>query len=86
MGKNRYSIGQFFDRLPWIWVVVIAAWLAVAPIAPEPHLFEKLRMLVSGSLTQALDIFDLLFHVVPLFVLAAKVVRWRYVRRSASAD
>ena len=77
---------KLLDRLPWIWVILIAAWLAVAPIAPEPHLVAKLRMLASGTLTQALDIFDLLFHLVPLCVLVAKVVRWSYLRRSASAE
>jgi hypothetical protein len=33
------------DRLPWIWLLPVAAWLAVAPITPEPHLVEKLRLL-----------------------------------------
>ena len=86
MGRDWHSIVKLLDRLPWIWVVVISAWLAIAPIAPEPHLVEKLRMLASGSLRQALDIFDLLFHLAPLCVLLAKVVRWRYLRRFASAE
>jgi hypothetical protein len=54
------------DRLPWIWLVLIAAWMAVAPVLPEPHLVEKVRMLTSGTLSTALDIFDLIFHIAPI--------------------
>ena len=77
-------VSRFLDRLPWLWVTVIAAWLAVAPIVPEPHLVEKLRMLFQGTLTQDIDVFDLLFHTVPLLLLAAKGLRWFFLRRSSA--
>lgn len=76
---------RLLDRLPWLWVTVIAAWLAVAPIAPEPHLVEKLRMLLQGTLTQAIDIFDLLFHTVPLLLLVTKALRWLHIRRKSDS-
>ncbi len=69
------------DRIPLVWLVVIALWLAVAPVVPEPHLVEKLRMLSQGTLTRPLDIFDLLFHTVPLLLLGIRL--WR--RRSAAS-
>jgi hypothetical protein len=72
---------QLIDRLPWLWLSIIAAWLAVAPITPEPHLMEKIRMLTSGTLTQALDIFDLAFHAVPLLLLALKSARCLHLRQ-----
>ena len=50
---------SWLDRLPLPWVVALAVWMAVAPITPEPHLIEKLRMLFSGTLTRPLDVFDL---------------------------
>lgn len=67
------------DRFPLGWLIAIALWLAVAPIVPEPHLVEKLRMLSQGTLTRPLDIFDLLLHTVPLVLLAVRL--WRDARR-----
>jgi len=67
------------DRFPLGWLIAIALWLAVAPIVPEPHLIEKLRMLSQGTLTRPLDIFDLLLHSVPLLLLGIRL--WRMWRR-----
>ena len=67
------------DRMPLKWLAAIALWLAVAPIMPEPHLIEKLRMLSQGTLRQPLDIFDLLLRSVPMRLLALRV--WRDARR-----
>jgi len=67
------------DRFPLGWLIAIALWLAVAPIVPEPHLVEKLRMLSQGTLTRPLDIFDLLLHTVPLLLLGIRL--WRMWRR-----
>jgi hypothetical protein len=47
----------------------------VAPVLPEPHLIEKLRLLKLGQLTRPLDIFDLLLHGVPALLLAIRLVR-----------
>jgi hypothetical protein len=49
--------------------------MALAPFTPEPHLVEKLRMLFQGTLTRPLDVFDLLFHVAPILLLALRL--WR---------
>jgi hypothetical protein len=76
---------KLLDRLPWIWLMLIAAWMAVAPGFPEPHLVEKVRMLTSGTLTKALDIFDLIFHVAPLLVLLATTLRWAALRRTKTS-
>jgi hypothetical protein len=71
---------NLLDRLPWIWLLLLAAWMAIAPITPEPHLIEKLRMLVQGTLVRPLDVFDLVMHATPLLLVALKL--WR--RRRAS--
>ena len=68
---------SFLDRLPWIWLLPLAAWMAIAPITPEPHLLEKLRLLVHGALVRPLDIFDLGLHGAPLLLVALKL--WRQV-------
>jgi hypothetical protein len=68
-------LGAWLDRVPLVWLVVIAGWLALAPFFPEPHLWEKLKMLAAGTLTRPIDIFDLLMHAVPLVLLAWRLVR-----------
>jgi hypothetical protein len=69
----------WLDRFPLVWLVVLALWLAVAPVVPEPHLVEKLRMLFQGTLQKPIDIFDLLLHSVPLALLALRL--WRDAQR-----
>ena len=69
----------WFDRIPLPWLVVLATWLAVAPISSEPHLIEKVRMLFDGTLVRPLDIFDLVLHAAPLGLLALAL--WRRRRR-----
>lgn len=66
---------SWLDSIPLWLIIAVAAWMAVAPIVPEPHLVEKLRMLAQGTLKQPLDIFDLAFHAAPLLVLALKLLR-----------
>jgi hypothetical protein len=73
---------NWLDRFPLVWLVVLALWLAVAPIVPEPHMVEKIRMLVQGTLVKPIDIFDLLLHTVPLVLLAVRL--WRDARRRAA--
>lgn len=66
---------SWLDRFSLLWLVLLAAWLALAPVWPEPHLIEKLRMLWQLTLVKPLDIFDLLMHTTPLVLLAVKL--WR---------
>ncbi len=71
----------WIGRIPLLWMALIAGWLAVAPIVPEPHLVEKWRLLMQGTLSRPIDIFDLLLHTVPLLLLAVRL--WRDARRRA---
>jgi hypothetical protein len=64
---------RWLDRIPLVWLVVLALWMAVAPITPEPHLIEKLRMLGQGTLSRPLDIFDLFIHAMPLVLLVLRL-------------
>jgi hypothetical protein len=73
---------QMIDRIPLVGLVVLALWMAAAPITPEPHLIEKLRMLAQGSLSRPLDIFDLLMHATPLGVLVIRL--WRQFKPNPS--
>ena len=73
---------RWLDRIPMLWLALIAAWLLVAPVVPEPHLIEKLRLLVQGALTRPIDIFDLLLHSVPAALLLLRL--WRDAKRRRS--
>ncbi len=66
---------SWLDKFPLAILIALAAWMAVAPISPEPHLIEKLRMLSQGALVKPLDMFDLLLHSTPIVLLLARL--WR---------
>jgi hypothetical protein len=63
------------DRLPLTWALVLGLVLGLSPFLPEPHLFEKVRMLAEGTLTRPVDIFDLAYHAVPMALLLGKIAR-----------
>ncbi|MCG7867440.1 MAG: RND transporter [Candidatus Thiodiazotropha taylori] len=66
---------NWLDRIPMHMVVLPALLLGLAPFVPEPHLWEKLKMLVAGTLHRPIDIFDLLLHGIPVILLVIKVIR-----------
>ncbi len=62
--------GQFFSyRI----LVPLALVLGFAPFVPQPHIVEKLQMLLHGTLKRPLDIFDLFWHAWPLVLLGLKI-------------
>jgi hypothetical protein len=65
----------WLDRLPLGLLVVAALALGLAPFVPEPHLWEKLKMLFAGTLTRPIDIFDLFLHGAPVVLLGWKLLR-----------
>ncbi len=64
---------SLLDRIPYQPVIVATIFLGLAPFVPEPHIWQKLKMLGSGQLTQLIDISDLFFHLAPSLLLIAKV-------------
>lgn len=73
---------EFLDRISWSFAVIAALTLGLAPFFPEPHIVEKLRMLVKGTLVRPIDIFDMLMHGAPWLLVIAKAARWALVRGS----
>jgi hypothetical protein len=65
------------DRIPWWFVLALVATLGLAPFSPEPHLWEKLKMLAAGTLQRPIDIFDLAYHALPWLLGLAKLARSR---------
>ncbi|ODB91594.1 RND transporter [Candidatus Thiodiazotropha endoloripes] len=66
---------NWLDRIPMHMIVLPALLLGLAPFVPEPHLWEKLKMLMAGTLHRPIDIFDLLLHGIPVILLIIKVIR-----------
>ncbi|MGO4909703.1 RND transporter [Pseudorhodobacter sp. W20_MBD10_FR17] len=65
----------FLDGIPLNLLIIAALTLGLAPFFPEPHLWEKLKMLAAGTLTRPVDIFDMLMHGAPVLLLVAKLAR-----------
>ncbi len=66
---------SWLDKIPLQMIVLPAVLLALAPFYPEPHLWEKLKMLADGTLSRPIDIFDLLMHGTPMLILVLKLIR-----------
>lgn len=66
---------KWLDKIPLGTLVIAALLLGLAPFTPEPHLWEKLKMLADGTLVKPIDIFDLLMHGTPVVLLAIKLGR-----------
>jgi len=64
---------KWLANIPYMLLVPLALFLALAPFTPEPHLWEKLKMLFAGTLVRPIDIFDLLLHGTPLVILLLKL-------------
>lgn len=66
---------SFIDNIPYQILIPITILMLLAPFQPMPHVVEKMMMLKNGTLTRPIDIFDLFFHLTPLFLLLTKLFR-----------
>lgn len=66
---------NWIDRVDLSFFVIAALTLGLAPFIPEPHVWEKLKMLAAGELSRPLDIFDLVLHGTPWLFLVIKLSR-----------
>ncbi|WP_322989650.1 hypothetical protein [Hoeflea sp.] len=65
---------HILDQFSWPIVIIACLTLGLAPFFPEPHIWEKLKMLMAGTLIKPIDIFDLLMHAAPFLLAAVKLV------------
>jgi len=65
---------NFLNNFSFPMLIILAILMGIAPFNAEPHLIEKLNMLMVGTLVKPLDIFDLLMHSAPLVLLIIKSV------------
>jgi hypothetical protein len=66
---------KLLDKISFHLVIFGSLTLGLTPFIPEPHLFEKLRMLFHGVLIAPVDIGDLVMHGVFPMLLIAKSIR-----------
>lgn len=55
-------------------LIPLVLLLGLAPFFPQPHIVEKIRMLLAGTLKRPIDIFDLFWHAWPFFLLAYRII------------
>jgi len=67
------ALRSLLDRLPLWLLALLCLTLGLAPFVPEPHIWEKLKMLAAGTLVRPIDILDLLMHGVPWLLLGLKL-------------
>lgn len=67
----------WLDHVPLLPLAVGALFLGLAPFTPEPHLWQKLKMLAAGELTRPIDVFDLIMHAALPLLLLLKLARRR---------
>jgi hypothetical protein len=72
---------KWIDNLPLLPLAIIALALGLAPFFPEPHLWQKIKMLVAGTLVRPIDIFDLVFHAVGPVLLIIKLIRMAMIKQ-----
>ena len=63
---------QWLKDIPYSLLIAATVLMALLPFQPEPHLVEKLRMLTEGALSKPIDIFDLIWHMLPMVLLTIK--------------
>ena len=66
---------SWLDRQSLLMFVLIALTLGLAPFMPEPHVWQKLKMLSAGTLSKPIDILDLILHGTPWALLLTKIYR-----------
>jgi len=60
--------------IPLSFLLLLCLTLGLAPFVPEPHVWEKLKMLLAGTLANPVDIFDLIMHGLPFILLLLKLI------------
>lgn len=61
--------------LDYKFLIPIVLLLGFAPFVPQPHLVEKIGMLMAGTLKRSIDIFDLFWHSWPFVLLGYRIFR-----------
>lgn len=66
--------------LDYKFLIPLVLLLGFAPFLPQPHIVEKISMLLAGTLKRPIDIFDLVWHTWPFALLAYRIL-WNSTHR-----
>jgi len=66
---------SWLDNISFPILIIACLTLGLAPFFPEPHVWEKIKMLFAGELSRPIDIFDLVLHAAPWLLLVMKMVK-----------
>ena len=66
---------KLLDKISYSIIIPLAIVTFLAPFRPMPHDLEKIHMLIDGTLSRPMDIFDLFFHLIPSLILLLKFIR-----------
>ena len=72
---------KWLDHITLTTLILIAIVLGLAPFTPEPHLWQKLKMLFAGELVKPIDIFDLFLHGTPAVLVVVKLFRLNKLKK-----
>ena len=64
---------KFLNNISYTFLIAKAVLMALLPFQSEPHLIEKIKMLLNGTLSRPIDIFDLFWHSLPTVLLMVKL-------------
>jgi hypothetical protein len=67
-------MNNLLEKVSYYHLFLFALMLGLAPFFPIPHSIEKINMLINGELKKMIDIFDLIFHTSPLFIIIIKFI------------
>lgn len=59
--------------IPYPLLIGMSLFMLVAPIDPEPHLVQKLDWLLSGVAFKPVDVFDVVWHLLPSMLLLLRL-------------
>ena len=66
---------KLLDKIPLGPLILAAIFMSLLPFKPQPHLWEKLNMLLAGTLSRPVDIFDLFWHSFLIILVVIKLAR-----------
>ncbi len=72
---------KWLDKIPFSTLVFVSLTLGLAPFVPEPHVWQKLKMLIDANLGKPVDIFDFFMHGAAWALLALKAIRELIMRK-----
>ena len=70
---------KYLNKISYNKLGIFALIMALMPIFPEPHLVQKFHMALDGLLSKPLDVFDVFWHTLPIWIMCLK-----YVTRNSS--